>query len=111
MFAIDDEKLPPPTPAVVAHASRIQNCVSCDCDASQPLGTTTATSSAGISSRPALIVVQSRAPKRGIANVYGIRSADPTKFGAAVSQNCSGSDNTIPTLPRLITMIVQSTQM
>ena len=27
MFAIDDEKLPPPSPAVAAHASRTQNWV------------------------------------------------------------------------------------
>src|SRR3954453_4552948 len=40
-----------------------------------------------------------------------MRSADPIRLGSAVSQNCSGSESVIPTLPRLITTIVQSTQM
>src|SRR3954452_6015074 len=111
MLAIDEEKLPPPTPAVAAQATRTQNCVSCDCEASPPLGTTSATSSAGMNSRLALIVVHVRPPKRGTANVYGMRSAEPTRFGTAVSQNCSGSDSVIPALPRLRTMIVHSTQM
>src|SRR5215217_3357195 len=39
-----------------------------------------------------------------------MRSAEPIRFGTAVSQNCSGSDSVIPTLPRLITTIVHSTQ-
>ena len=69
MFAIDDEKLPPPKPAVAAQASRTQNCVSWLWPASQPLGTTTASSRHGISSSDALIVVHSRPPKRGTANV------------------------------------------
>src|SRR3954471_23362200 len=104
MLAIDEEKVPPPTPAVAAQAKSTQNCVSCDCEASHPLGTTSATSSAGMKSRLALIVVHVRPPKRGTANVYGIRSALPMRFGTAVSQNCSGSDSVIPTLARLMTM-------
>ena len=102
MLAIDEEKLPPPTPAVAAHASSTQNCVSWPACASQPLGTTTASSSDGISSSAALIVVHRRPPKRGTANVYGIRSTEPIRFGTAVSQNCSGSDSVMPTLPRLM---------
>jgi exopolyphosphatase / guanosine-5'-triphosphate,3'-diphosphate pyrophosphatase len=47
MFAMDEEKLPPPTPAVAAQASRTQSWVACPWWASQPLGTTTATSVAG----------------------------------------------------------------
>src|SRR5215211_7561947 len=39
-----------------------------------------------------------------------MRRAEPIRFGTAVSQNCSGSDSVIPTLPRLITTIVHSTQ-
>src|SRR3954468_6727422 len=106
MLAIDDEKLPPPKPAVAAQASRTQNCVSWLWAASHPLGTTIAASSAGMNSRLALIVDHSRPPKRGTANVYGMRSAEPTRFGTAVNQNCSGSDSVIPALPRLRTMIV-----
>ncbi len=69
MFAIEEEKLPPPTPAVAAQASRTQNCVPCACSASQPLGTTIAISSVGISSSAALTVVHALPPKRGTANV------------------------------------------
>ena len=69
MLAIDEEKLPPPKPAVAAQASSTQNCVSCSWSASQPLGTTIASSSAGISSSEALIVVHARPPKRGTAKV------------------------------------------
>ena len=69
MFAIDEEKLPPPKPAVAAQTSSTQNCVSWLWPASQPLGTTIASSSVGISSSAALIVVHSRPPNRGTANV------------------------------------------
>src|SRR5215212_1296228 len=106
MLAIDDEKLPPPTPAVAAHASRIQNCASALWEASQPLGTTMATSSTGMSNSDALTVVHSRPPKRGTANVYGMRSVEPIRFGTAVSQNCSGTESAMPTFARLITTIV-----
>src|SRR5436305_5015165 len=106
MLAIEDEKFPPPTPAVAAHRIRIHICVECDSCASQPLGTTTASRIAGISSREALIVVHSRPPKRAMANVYGIRSPDPIRLGTAVSQNCSGTLRTMPTLARLITTTV-----
>jgi hypothetical protein len=61
--------LPPPKPAVAAQASSTQNCVPELWPASQPLGTTTATSPTGISSSDALIAVHSRPPKRGTANV------------------------------------------
>ena len=40
-----------------------------------------------------------------------MRSAEPIRFGSAVSQNCSGIESTIPTFTRLITMIVHSTQI
>jgi hypothetical protein len=85
--------------------------VSCDWSCSQPLGITIASSSAGIISSEALIVVHRRPPNLAIANVYGIRKPDPIRFGIAVSQNCSGSDRVIPTLPRLITITVHSTQI
>lgn len=111
MFAIEEEKFPPPTPAVAAHAIRTHSCVLCGWPCSQPLGTRIASSRAGISSSAALIVVHSRPPKRAIANVYGIRSADPTRLGIAVSRNWSHSDSVMPTFERLITTIVHSTQM
>src|SRR5215218_2791201 len=109
MLAIDEEKLPPPNPAVAAQPRRTQNCVSALWDASQPLGTTTATSSTGMRSSDALTVVHSRPPNRGTANVYGMRSVEPIRFGTAVSQNCSGTDRAMPTLTRLITMNVHNT--
>src|SRR5919204_378153 len=57
MFAIDEEKLPPPKPAVAAQANRTQNWAPWLSPATQPLGTTIARSRAGISSSEALIVV------------------------------------------------------
>ena len=69
MFAIDEEKLPPPKPAVAAQAKRTQNCVSWLWAASQPLGTRNASSVTGTRSSPALIAVHTRPPKRGTANV------------------------------------------
>src|SRR6266511_3329315 len=111
MFAIEDEKFPPPKPAVAAHASSTHICVEWPWSASQPLGTTMASSSAGMSSSDALIVVHSRPPNFGTANVYGMRRKEPTRFGTAVSQNCSEIDSSIPTLDRLMTTIVHSTQI
>src|SRR5438552_3696917 len=110
MFAIDDEKLPPPNPAVAAHASSSQNCAPALWCSSQPLGTTTASSTVGISSKAALMAVHLLPPNLGTAKVYGRRSMEPTRFGTAVSQNCWGKESLIPTLPRLITTIVHSTQ-
>jgi hypothetical protein len=42
--------------------------------------------------------------------VYGIRRKEPTRFGTAVSRNSSETERVMPMLPRLITMIVHSTQ-
>ena len=64
----------------------------------------------GISSSEALTAVHSRPPKRGTANVYGIRRNDPTRFGTAVSQNSSPRLSAIPALARFRTTIVQRTQ-
>ena len=69
MLAIDDEKLPPPKPAVAAQPSRTQNCASWPRPASHPLGTTTASSRHGMNSSEALMPVHIRPPKRGTANV------------------------------------------
>src|SRR3712207_1491899 len=79
MFAIEEAKLPPPTPATAARISsgedetpgRMRNAARID----------------GISSRLALMMVQLRPPKRATANVYGIRSTEPTRAGTAVSRN------------------------
>ena len=69
MFAIEEEKLPPPRPAEAAHSARTQICVACDCASSQPLGTRNASSEVGISSSDALMPVHRRPPNRGTANV------------------------------------------
>ena len=69
MFAIDEEKLPPPKPASAAQPIRTHSCVSWACDASQPEGTRNASREVGMSSSDALIVVHARPPKRGTANV------------------------------------------
>src|SRR5436305_496461 len=111
MFAIDDEKLPPPPPAVAAQATRIHSCVSCVCDASQPVGTRKASSEVGMSSSDALNTVHARPPYFGTANVYGIRRNDPTRLGTVVNRNSSPIDIVMPMFARLMTTIVQSTQM
>ena len=69
MLNIDEEKLPPPNPAVAAHATRIHSWASWACPANQPLGTTMARSSTGMNRSDALITVHARPPKRGTANV------------------------------------------
>lgn len=70
-----------------------------------------ASSSVGISSSDALIVVQARPPNLGTAKVYGILRKEPMRLGTAVSRNSSGTERVIPTLPRFSTTIVHSTQM
>src|SRR5918997_2591774 len=111
MFAIDEEKSPPPKPAVAAHSASTHICVQWLWSCSQPLGTSKASSSTGISSSDALMPVHARPPNRGTANVYGIRSVAPTRFGSAMSKNCSDSDSVKPALARLMTTIVHSTQI
>src|ERR687890_230566 len=68
MLAIEDAKLPPPTPATAARINSV---------AYETPG----------SIRTALTIVQLRPPKRATANVYGIRSTEPTSAGTAVSRN------------------------
>src|SRR5918997_2359672 len=111
MLAIEDEKLPPPKPAVAAHRASTMICVECSCCASQPLGTTIASSVTGISSSDALTPVQARPPNFGTANVYGIRSVEPMRLGSAMSRNCSESERVKPAFARLMTTIVHSTQI
>src|SRR3954469_22253323 len=111
MLAIDEEKLPPPRPAVPAQIASTHICVECDCPVSQPLGTRNASSPVGMSSSDALIVVHVRPPNLGTANVYGIRSVDPMRLGSAMSRNCSDSERVNPALARLMTTIVHSTQI
>ena len=93
-------------------ASRTQNCVAVrSARASQPLGTTIATSSVGISSsdgadrRP-------RAARRTAAPRTCRGSAAPSRPGSAPpsARTAPTSDSVMPTLPRLITTIVHSTQ-
>src|SRR5688572_13611743 len=110
MLAIDEEKFPPPKPAVAAHASNTHTWVPWACAASQPLGTTTARRTVGTNSSAALTVVHARPPNLGTARVYGIRKRDPTRFGVNVRRKSSETDSVIPAFPRLSTTTVQSTQ-
>ena len=66
MLAIDDEKLPPPTPASIATASSVPN--------DTPGSSTSAVAVIGTSSSAALTIVQLRPPNFATANVYGSRS-------------------------------------
>src|SRR6516225_2609970 len=110
MLAIDDEKLPPPTPAVAAHRKSTHSWALCVWCNSQPLGTTMASKSVGMNSNAALTVVHVRPPKRGTANVYGMRRIEPMRLGTSVRRNSSETDSLIPTLARLSTTIVHITQ-
>ncbi len=79
MFAIEEAKLPPPTPARPArHSSVVYD---------TPGRSVTATATVGTSSSNALTIVQFRPPNRATAKVYGSRSTDPTAAGTAVSRN------------------------
>src|SRR5947209_1577991 len=111
MLAMDDEKLPPPTPADAAHSSSTHSCTSWLWCSNHPLGTTTASSSTGTNSSDELITVHFRPPNFGMANVYGMRNAEPMAFGTSVSRNCSDTDSVRPALARLITTVVQRTQI
>ena len=79
MFAIDEEKLPPPKPAVIAATSRSVY--------ETPGSMTTARKIVGMSSKAALTIVQFRPPNLATASVYGMRSAEPNAAGSAVSRN------------------------
>lgn len=75
-----DAKFPPPNPAVAAISRNPQYGV-------DGFRTAMASSRVGISSSNPLTTVQLRPPNLGTANVYGIRSIDPTKFGTATRKN------------------------
>src|SRR5262245_58231744 len=79
MFAMDEEKFPPPKPAVAAAASRTVY--------DTPGSITMETKIVGMSSRRALTTVQFRPPNRETASVYGMRIAEPIAAGTAVSTN------------------------
>nr|WP_308209948.1 hypothetical protein [Actinomadura madurae] len=61
MLAIEDAKLPPPTPATAARSSRVVN--------ETPGSMRNAARTAGTSSSAALKIVQLRPPKRATAKV------------------------------------------
>ncbi len=83
MLAIDDEKLPPPTPATAATMSSVLN--------STPGFSTIPASTQGTSSRADEKIVQLRPPNLATANVYGRRRKAPTAVGTVVSRNfCAG---------------------
>src|SRR5438552_15633062 len=84
MLAIDDEKLPPPTPAIAATISIVLN--------DTPGCSANAATIAGSSNSAALTIVQFRPPNFATANVYGSRKNEPTPAGTVVSRNfCDGS--------------------
>src|SRR5215204_3808621 len=93
MLAIDEAKLPPPTPAVAAMMMKTQYGVSGRC-------TTTVNRIVGRTSIRALNTAQLRPPNFGTANVYGRRSSEPTRLGTATSQNSCWGENVKPTLVR-----------
>ncbi len=83
MLAMLEAKLPPPSPAVAAIARNAQYGV-------PGSFTATARRTAGTSRSSALTTVQLRPPNRAGANVYGIRSADPTRLGReTIQKSCS----------------------
>src|SRR5690348_9354157 len=85
MLAIDDEKLPPPTPAIAATSSIVEN--------DTPGRSTNAAATVGTSNSAALKIVQLRPPNLATANVYGSRMPAPTAVGSVVSKNfCDGSN-------------------
>jgi len=79
IFAIEDAKLPPPTPANIDTISSVVK--------STPGFSTIAIMIVGISSSAALITVQFRPPNFATAKVYGSRNSAPTRVGSAVSRN------------------------
>src|SRR5918999_3801661 len=79
MLAIEEAKLPPPTPAT---AARMMSVVY-----ETPGSRKIATSTHGTSSMDALKMVQLRPPNIATAKVYGSRSVDPTSAGTAVRRN------------------------
>src|SRR5258706_10777284 len=84
MFAIDEAKLPPPTPATAAAMSRVAK--------ETPGLRMMPAKIVGTSSSRALKIVQLRPPKVATAKVYGRRSTAPTRVGALVRRNfCDGS--------------------
>src|SRR4051812_5257340 len=84
MFAMDDEKLPPPTPAIAATISSDEN--------DTPGCSTKIAAIVGMRSSAALTTVQFRPPNLATANVYGSRMPAPTAVGSVVSRNfCDGS--------------------
>src|SRR5690242_1636702 len=103
MLAIEEAKLPPPTPAVAAISMNTQNGVS-------GRRTKKANSSVGIVSSSALTIVQLRPPNFGTANVYGSRSSEPTRFGIATSQNSCLGVKSKPALVRNAALTLHSSQ-
>src|SRR5262245_1116636 len=80
MFAMLEEKFPPPRPAVAAATAITQNGV-------EGWLTSVMSKHVGIKRSRALTIVQLRPPKRGTANVYGNRANAPTNPGSATSWN------------------------
>src|SRR5438067_13782923 len=94
MFAIEDAKLPPPSPAVAAASRNAQYGV--------PVWVRHHTMEpSGTSSSAADAVVQFLPPNRATATVYGIRMNDPTRFGTATSHSSWSTGKWKPAAGRL----------
>src|SRR6266496_5588022 len=83
MFAMDEAKLPPPTPASAERNSSSPKDV--------PGRRAIATAIVGTSSNTALTIVQLRPPNLATANVYGSRAPAPSAVGTVVSRNFSAA--------------------
>jgi len=103
MLAIEEAKLPPPTPASAAMPTSAMN-------GSSGLLTAQARAPVGRSRRRADTTVQLRPPNRGTAKVYGIRSVAPTSAGVETSQNISLTLRSKPTPLSCGTTMLQSAQ-
>jgi len=91
MLAMDEAKLPPPTPARAAIPNSATN-------GSSGLLTAQTRPKAGRSNSSAEITVQLRPPKTGTAKVYGMRRVAPTRLGTDTSQNIWSTVSAKPAL-------------
>src|SRR5688572_24389869 len=81
MFAIDEAKLPPPTPAMMHSASIVS--------LEMPGSSRKNVAIVGISSSAAEMIVQLRPPNFATANVYGSRRSAPQAAAVEVKRNLS----------------------
>ncbi len=81
MLVMEEAKLPPPTPASMAHTRKVPKDV--------PGSITMNAAIVGTSSMLAETMVQFRPPKRATAKVYGTRTTAPTSVAMEMRKNLS----------------------